>query len=269
MKNNKHYAYESPFTMVDSEGVKYTLKVEQDNCPEDPREFDSICTMVCWHSRYKLGDTHPFGDPLDFMCDLYREVIGESWFDKHESDEWGEILKELQSTDLILIKPINMYEHSGITVSTSNAYPYNDRWDAGCVGFIYVTKKTIFKEGCCLAEKDENGNYILVEHKHEGMPSTYSHKFIRTTDENWKQVAAEHIESEMEVYDQYLRGEVYGYTLTKHIVEQELCPHCGLVVDEYEEEEEVDSCWGFFGDVLEENGILDNMIGGLKFAEEV
>ena len=30
MKNNKHYAYESPFEMVDAEGVKYTLVVEQD-----------------------------------------------------------------------------------------------------------------------------------------------------------------------------------------------------------------------------------------------
>ena len=266
---NKHYAYESPFTMVDSEGVKYTLKVEQDDMPESPRAWDNICSMVCWHSRYDLGDKHNFDDVDEFLQHLYLDVTGKHWCDEHESDDWQDVIKELQATNLILIKPINMYEHSGITVSTSNAYPYNDRWDAGCVGFIYVTKKTIFKEGCCLAEKDENGEYILVEHKHDNMPSTYSHKFIPTTEENWKEVADEHIESEMEVYDQYLRGEVYGYTLTKHVVEQETCPHCGEVIREHEEEEEVDSCWGFYGSVLEENGILDNMISGLKFAEEV
>ena len=268
MKTNKHYAYESPFTMVDSEGVKYTLKVEEDDRPEDPRECDNICTMVCWHRHYKLGDNHDYDGIEDFFQSLCKEVLGKG-YDETAEMYWQDMFKMLRESDLILIKPINMYDHSGITVSTSNGYPYNDRWDAGCVGFIYVTKKTIFKEGCCLAEKDENGNYILVEHKHEGMPSTYSHKFIPTTDDNWKQVADEHIESEMEVYDQYLRGDVYGYTLTKHVVEQEICPHCGKVIDEYEEDEEVDSCWGFFGDVLEENGILDNMISGLKFAEEV
>ena len=268
MKINKHYAYESPFTMVDSEGVKYTLKVEQDDSPEDPREFDNICTMVCWHSHYNLGDKNDYDGIEDFFQSLCKEVLGKGY---DETDElyWQDMLKMLRESDLILIKPINMYDHSGITVSTSNGYPYNDRWDAGCVGFIYVTKATIFKEGCCLAEKDENGNYILVEHKHECMPSTYSRKFIPTTDENWKQVADEYIESEMEVYDHYLRGDVYGYTLTKKVVEQETCPHCGEVIREYEDEEEVDSGWGYYGNCLEDNGILDDMIGGLKFAEEV
>ena len=177
----------------------------------------------------------------------------------------------MQKNDLVAIKLIRAYEHSGITVSTSNVYPYNDRWDSYLVGFIYVTKKTIFEGGCCLAEKDENGNYILVEHKHEGMPSTYSHKFIRTTDENWKEVAEEHIESEMKVYDQYLRGDVYGYTLTKivHVRDEVRCSHCNEVisVDEYDDEVEEDSCWGFYGDCLEENGILDNF-SDLKFVEE-
>ena len=269
MKNNKHYAYESPFTMVDSEGVKYTLKVEKDDMPESPRAFDNICSMVCWHRDYDLGDKHNFDNVDEFLQHLYLDVTGKHWIDDHDSENWKDVYNELQESDLVAIKLIRAYEHSGITVSTSNAYPYNDRWDSYAVGFIYVTKKTIFENGCCLAEKDENGNYILVEHKHDGMPSTYSHKFIRTTDENWKEVADEHIEAEMETYDQYLRGDVYGYTLIKHVVKQELCPHCSKVIDEYEDKEEIDSCWGFFGDVLEENGILDNMISGLKFAEEV
>ena len=45
----KHYAYESPFTMKDTEGNKYTLTIEQDN--GDPRDWDNVCTMVCWHRR--------------------------------------------------------------------------------------------------------------------------------------------------------------------------------------------------------------------------
>lgn len=233
----KHYTYHSPFKMKDSEGVEYTLSIKTDDCPESPRNWDNLCTMVCWHSRYDLGDKHGFHSMLEFMLDLYREVTGEFWFDKHESDDWQDVYNGLQKTNLILIKAINMYDHSGITVSTSNGYPYNDHWDAGCVGFIYVTKKTIFEE--C-------GDI---------------------TEENWKERADKYIEGEMETYDQYLRGDVYGFTLTKKVTVQEKCPHCEEVIREYDDEIEEDSCWGFYGDCLEENGILDNL-GDLEFVEE-
>ena len=38
----KHYAYESPFKMRDKEGVEYTLTVEQDEFPENPREWNKL-----------------------------------------------------------------------------------------------------------------------------------------------------------------------------------------------------------------------------------
>jgi hypothetical protein len=234
---NKHYAYESPFEMVDAEGVKYTLEVEQDNLDDSPRDWDNLCTMICWHRHYNLGDKHDYDNIDEFFERLCCEVL------RKDEDEiyglhWTDMLKMLDESNLILIKPINMYDHGGITVSTSNGYPYNDRWDAGCVGFIYVTKERVFKE--C-------GNI---------------------TEENWKERADKYLEGEMETYDQYCRGEVYGYRLIKTVVEQETCPHCGEVIREYEEETEEDSCWGFYGDCLEDNGIIDNL-GDLKFVEEV
>ena len=237
MKNNKHYAYESPFEMVSTEGVKYTLEVEQDMLDNSPRDWDNLCTMVCWHRHYNLGDKHSFDNPDEFMQHLYLDVTEKHWCDDHDSDDWQDVYKALRETDLVLIKQINLYDHSGITVSTSNGYPYNDRWDAGCVGFIYVTKKTIFNE--C-----------------DGI-----------TEENWKERADEYLEGEMETYDQYCRGEVYGFRLIKTVVEQETCPHCGEVIREYEEETEEDSCWGFYGDCLEDNGMLGHL-GNLKFIEE-
>ena len=232
----KHYAYESPFKMKDEEGVEYTLKVETDYHSENPREWDNLCTMVCWNNRYDLGDKHSYSNPLDLMMSLYREVMNESWFDEHTSEAWQDVLQALEESDLILIKAINMYDHSSITVSTSSVYPYNDRWDAGCVGFIYVTKNKLFEE--CI-----------------GM-----------TEEDWKERADKYIENEMETYDQYLRDDVYGFTLTKKVIKQEKCPHCGEVIREYEVDEEDDSCWGFYGDCLEENGILDNL-GDLEFVD--
>ena len=71
----------------------------------------------------------------------------------------------------------------------------------------------------------------------------------------------------MKTYDQYVRGEVYAYRLTKKIIEQDLCPHCGEVIREYEEYEDVDSCGGFYGDCLEENGISDSIGHKIKFSE--
>lgn len=233
----KHYAYESPFKMKDKEGVEYTLEIEQSNYADDPREWSNLCTMVCWHRRYDLGDKHYFDDIDEFFERLCYEVL-------HKDDDelyglnWQDKLKMLEGSNRILIKAINMYDHSGITVSTSNCYPYNDYWDSGIVGFIYVTKKKIFEE--C-------GDI---------------------TEENWKERADKYLEGEMETYDQYLRGDVYGFKLTKIVMQQDKCPHCGEVIREYEEEVEDDSCWGFYGDCLEDNGILDNLGNGLEFVED-
>ena len=234
----KHYAYESPFTMKDKEGNKYTLEVMQDEYPIDPRSWGNLCTMICWHQRYKLGDDHSFESPDEFMQHLYLDVTEKHWCDDHESNDWKDIYKELQESDLVLIKQLNLYDHNGITISTSSGYPYNDRWDSCCVGFIYVTKKTIFKEYGSIAE------------------------------ENWKDREDKYLEDEVKTYDRYLRGDVYGYTLTKKTIYQEKCPHCGEVIREYEDEKEVDSCWGHYGDCLEENGILDNIGTDLQFVEK-
>ena len=233
----KHYAYESPLKMRDKEGAEYTLNILDDSSPEDPREWSNLCTMICWHRRYKLGDKHDYDDIDELLERLCYEVL-------HKNDDeiyglhWQDLFKMLEESNLILIKTINMYDHGGITVSTSSGYPYNDSWDAGIVGLIYVTKKTIFNE-CS-----------------------------NITEENWKERADEYLESEMETYDQYLRGDVYGFTLTKTVVTQEKCPHCGEIIQEYEEEVEEDSCWGFYGDCLEDNGILDHIGADLKFIEE-
>ena len=127
----KHYAYESPFTMKDTEGNKYTLTIEQDN--GDPRDWDNVCTMVCWHRRYKLGDTHNYDDYDEFFNDILHNVCGMKYEDFEELST-REKYKLACESDKIYIQELNLYDHSGLTISTSSGYPYNDRWDAGCVG---------------------------------------------------------------------------------------------------------------------------------------
>lgn len=255
----KHYAYNSPFNMVDKDGNKYKLTVEQDEMCDSPREWDTLTTMVCWHRRYNLGDKHHFDTVHDMLEDLASQ-------DNIEYDE------DINTPDLMtklapyyLIKPLYLYDHSGITMSTSDEYPYNDRWDAGCVGYVYISKADVLKY---LVEYvlDENGERIKIEHKHENSPSTYSYKTQPISEENWRKRAAEHIDIEVETYDKYLRGEVYGYKLEKEVVVEEKCPHCDEIIKTYITWEEEDSCWGYYGDCLEENGIRDEVCN-LEFVE--
>lgn len=263
----KHYAYESPFTMKDKEGNEYTLEVMQDGHLDDPRSWSNVCTMVCWHRRYNLGDKHNYDDSDEFFDDILHNIC-EMKYEDFQALSTSEKYELACESNKIYIKELNLYNHSRLTISISSRYPYNDRWDAGCVGWIYVSKEKAMKEWGGIPEKDENGEFIKIPHEHSNGNVTYSFKYTPITEENWKEVAAYHMNNEVEVYDQYLRGDVYGYTLTKKVIHQEQCPHCGEVIREYEDEEEVDSCWGFYGDCLEENGILDNIGTDLQFVEE-
>lgn len=238
----KHYG-EGSYKMVDKSGKEYLLTVEydDDSC-FDPRDEYNMTTMICWHRNYKLGDRHKYEDIESFLYDLCQKVLQKSQ-DEVESMTCKEMLKLLEESNLICIKQLNLYDHSGITISTSSAYPYNDRWDSSPVGFVYITKGDLIAEGIV---SDDN--------------------------ENWKEAAEPIIESEVQIYDYFLRGEVYSFTLEEkvHVRNETRCPHCGEVikVDEYDDYEEVDSCGGFYGDTLEDNGILDEIGSDLQFVEE-
>ena len=259
----KHYAYNSPFEMVDKKGNKYTLRVEQEEMADNPRNWDNVATMICWHRNYKLGDKHDYDDSFDFLIGVAKEIgifTDDMWDMEQE-----ELEKKVLEPDFVVMVPLNLYDHSGLSISTSNRYPYNDPWDAGCVGYAYITKEKAMKE-LREYEVDENGNRIRIEHKHDNGNVTYSYKTKPLTDETWRARAREVIDAEVETYDQYLRGDVYGYILEKEVIVEEKCPCCGEVIKTYTEMKEEDSCWGFYGDVLEENGILD-YITDLEFVD--
>jgi hypothetical protein len=62
-----------------------------------------------------------------------------------------------------------------------------------------------------------------------------------------------YLKSEVETYDQYLTGDVYGYRVS----EVKTCS------EGHEHEEELDSCWGYYGQencMLEGVGIVDYLL---------
>lgn len=79
-----------------------------------------------------------------------------------------------------VVLPLYLYEHSGMTMRTGDANPFGDPWDSGQVGFIYDTPEGV-KE--CIGDG--------------------------ATDEH---ITAA-LKQEVEVYDQYLTGQVYGYVV--------------------------------------------------------
>ena len=94
-----------------------TIKIDYADFSESPREWDNLGTMVCFHMKYSLGDSHNFA------------LTG----------TWEKVKKDIIKTNgTSFILPLYLYDHSGITIRTT---AFQDRWDSMQVGFIFVSKK--------------------------------------------------------------------------------------------------------------------------------
>lgn len=92
--------------------------------------------------------------------------------------------------------PVYLYDHSGLAVSTS---PFGCSWDSGQLGLIFISREQIRKEyGVSRISKKLERKVINI------------------------------LQNEIDIYNQYLQGDVWGYTIEK-------------------DSEEKDSSWGFFG----------------------
>ena len=115
--------------------------------------------------------------------------------------------KKLEINSDYITLPIYMYDHSGITIKST---PFSCPWDSGKVGFIAVSKEKVRK--------------------------AYSWKVIT---KKRKEQIQKYLLGEIETYDTYLLGDVYGYK---------------LFVDDVE----TDSCWGFYGSDNKASGLFES-----------
>jgi len=102
----------------------YNIEIYRDIYSENPiKNFDLLGTFTSFHRTYDLScKKNKFTDKNEFI-DFIRK-----------------------NKNKIVLLPLRVYEHSGISISTSNNYPYNDRWDSSHVGYIWITYKTIREE---------------------------------------------------------------------------------------------------------------------------
>ena len=137
--------------------------------------------------------------------------------DKHDYNadnynDWDEIEADIiKKENSVMIAKVYAYSHSGLTISLT---PFDCRWDSGVLGFIIITKQDLREEY----------KWKLITQKR-----------LDSVMENITNV----MNSEIEILDLYVRGEIYEFTIQ----------------DENGDTE--DSCGGFYGDDLNTNGILD------------
>ena len=192
-----------------------TIRLEYDQNPESPREWDNVGTMVCWHGRYDLGDEQPKEDPSEYKLNLLRGDAAfdraDAWFDRilagGDDDavararlHWIAARDGAMERSGLIMLPLYLYEHSGITISTGS---FSCRWDSGQVGFIYCTMAKARKEW---GEKYNPG----------------------ITDKEIRAKAIACMKSEVKTYAAFLEGHVVGY----------------IAEDPYGKQ--INSCWGYY-----------------------
>ena len=207
------------FQILQQSEIVVTIK--PDDYPESPREWDNLGTMACWHSRYTLGDEQPRMDPDEYLEDLARQV------DPDKLDRINDILDrtgyqtpqqyrmeaikaryiEQTLADNYAILPLYLYDHSGITMNTTG---FSCRWDSGQVGIIWAS---------------------LDRARHEWAGPLPDLDTLRTKTEDC-------LRAEVETYDMYLTGDVWGYTVERVYYDED---------GDEEQRDDLDSCWGFYG----------------------
>lgn len=151
----------------------YHIDIYYDDDARSPREaYDNLGTLYTAHRRYR--PEKEFDDHFD-IGEVFEGRIGN--FRKS-------FLKEYVAL------PVYLYDHSGITVSTT---PFRCPWDSGFFGIIAVSLDKV---------REEYG---------------------------WKHVTAKrrarierYLQGEIETLDSYYTGEVFGYRITPEDNDDEL-----------------------------------------------
>lgn len=194
------------------------VRIVQDEDPMSPREWDNVGIIVAWHRSYDLSDDgeKPDCDSETWMRNLAADQVNADDADLIPLEHVQRILEKY-----FVMLPVFMYDHSGITLSTSDTmFRACDSvgWDWGQLGIIYCTMEK--------AREEWDGS-----------------------DEDARKKAVSRMTGEIAVYDQYVMGDVWGYVCEEATV----CDHGDVHWDT------LDSCWGFFGTDAKENGMRDAM----------
>lgn len=177
------------------------MSIHQDEDPESPRSWTNAGIMVCWHPRYELGDRKPEDNEMEALKRGGFPLL-------------TRYLRRYAGATHVI--PLGLLDHSGLHMYADGGSHWSDSagWDSGTVGFIYDTPQS---------RADTGMNDELID-----MPVSFP--FVEGVTPTHKVNAIDYaLRGDVETYDHYLRGDVYGFTI------------------ETPDGEHVDSCWGFYG----------------------
>lgn len=161
----------------------FSIGIFCDPDPQNPREdWDHQSTLVIMHRNLAIEEDK--GE--------VRNHFDGSWQNAYQR------IGDCQGGMLIL--PVFLLDHSGITISTTD---FRDSWDSGQSGFIWQTEAQIREQ-------------FLIEAGRDITVDEFEH-------------ARNCLKGEIEEYNQYVNGEIFGYVLSS----------VGG--------KELESCWGFYG----------------------
>lgn len=275
MSRNSFQIYNVDALKYRYNGQEYVVQFFPDEyVSETPRDWENCgAKMISFHPDYRIGDEHDYKNSEEFWTDMVDQFVPRETILQHlkdgnlggirlernpehneyyavyesgfwaKQDEWylqydkvaecdlaSRIIGDISERDCMMLcvpymeaLPLWLYDHSGISISCGKRVgQFADRWDSSGIGWIYISKEDAISK-------------------------------LNANEDDWRSVANEDLKRQVEMYDMYLRGDVWGY--------------CLYVLNEDGELEEEDSCYGFYGSDLYENGMLP-YIPGLEEALE-
>lgn len=230
----------------------YKLKIEVDDTPLNSRkDCDNFGHMICWHSRYNLGDEHDYDEPKELLRQIIRETL--------TADEVIDYVKKANLEDIRLI-----YSRSDREWQLQDEY--NGKWITEYTFSPGTLKGSDMAKECvlellpinALKELADRKNVILPLYLYDHSGITMSCDFTYPYNDRWDGGQVGWIyASHNEIKDEYgilnrdnidkaenlLRSEVKNY-------DYYICGECyGFIIEE--NGQEVDSVWGFLGDLRE------------------
>ena len=164
-------------TYINDEGFSFTFEPIEDS-------LKIIKTKTGFEARYLIQDDNPIDTREDenlgtMVCFHRRYTLGDKTdLNSDMFNGWGELEDYLiKEKKAIMILPLYLYDHSGISIKVGSFQGYlpqgHAEFDSGQVGFIYMTAENLKEVGFA---KNRVEKYLI---------------------------------SEVETYNQYLKGDVY------------------------------------------------------------
>lgn len=216
------------FKTVDYKGCEIEIYFDDDS--EDPRNWDNLGTMVCSHRRYSLGDEQFNKNRIDYYSsfdELFADYINLQY--GIAEGDYDAVLNE---------KEINtVWKWIDKNMVYAPLYMFEHSGIRIKIGSFY---------NCGLPQgyaEFDSGQIGFIYASKTGIRKWFS---VEKITKKLKDKAMACLESEVETYDDWESGNCYGF----------------IIRDKHGEN--IDSCWGFYGDI-EKSELLNEAKGSIDY----